>query len=91
MGDNKDSDGISICEVEDVVHNLLLVVLQHSMRKKDGWKVRYFGICFYQKVTYFIEPNFLFAVSSAWDHSLLFEILLCCSLILFVMWQYFRT
>ncbi|AQK73327.1 BEACH domain-containing protein C2 [Zea mays] len=38
MGDNKDSDGISICEVEDVVHNLLLVVLQHSMRKKDGWK-----------------------------------------------------
>jgi len=39
MGDNKDSDGISICEVEDLVHNFLLVVLQHSMREKDGWKV----------------------------------------------------
>ncbi|KAG0534790.1 hypothetical protein BDA96_04G310100 [Sorghum bicolor] len=38
MGDNKDSDGISICEVEDLVHNFLLVVLQHSMREKDGWK-----------------------------------------------------
>ena len=46
MGDNKDSDAISICEVEDLVHNFLLVVLQHSMRKKDGWKVRYFDILF---------------------------------------------
>lgn len=46
MGDNKDSDGISTCEVEDLVHNFLLVMLQHSMRKKDGWKVRYFDFLF---------------------------------------------
>ncbi|OEL22103.1 BEACH domain-containing protein C2 [Dichanthelium oligosanthes] len=38
MGDNKDSDGVSICDVEDLIHNFLVVVLEHSMQQKDGWK-----------------------------------------------------
>nr|TKW40771.1 hypothetical protein SEVIR_1G267900v2 [Setaria viridis] len=38
MGDDKDSDGVSTCEVEDLIHNFLVVMLEHSMRQKDGWK-----------------------------------------------------
>ena len=39
MGDNKDSDGVSIYELEDVIHKFLLIMLEHSMWQKDGWKV----------------------------------------------------
>ncbi|KAF8768696.1 hypothetical protein HU200_007253 [Digitaria exilis] len=38
IGDNKGSDGVSICEVEDLIHNFLVVMLEHAMRQKDGWK-----------------------------------------------------
>ncbi|XP_044420246.1 BEACH domain-containing protein C2 isoform X2 [Triticum aestivum] len=38
MGDNKDSDGVSIYELEDVIHKFLLIMLEHSMWQKDGWK-----------------------------------------------------
>ncbi|KAF8765456.1 hypothetical protein HU200_008602 [Digitaria exilis] len=38
IGDNKCSDGVSICEVEDLIHNFLVVMLEHSMLQKDGWK-----------------------------------------------------
>ncbi|KAL6633830.1 hypothetical protein ACP70R_026501 [Stipagrostis hirtigluma subsp. patula] len=38
MGDNKDSDGVSILEVEDIILNFLVSMLEHSMRQKDGWK-----------------------------------------------------
>ncbi|PUZ76936.1 hypothetical protein GQ55_1G330200 [Panicum hallii var. hallii] len=38
IGDNKNSDGVSICEVEDLIHNFLVVMFEHSMRQKDGWK-----------------------------------------------------
>uniref|UniRef100_A0ACD5Z3S4 Uncharacterized protein n=1 Tax=Avena sativa TaxID=4498 RepID=A0ACD5Z3S4_AVESA len=38
MGDNKDSDGVSIYELEDVIHKFLIVMLEHSMQQKDGWK-----------------------------------------------------
>ncbi|CAN6245453.1 unnamed protein product [Urochloa humidicola] len=38
MGDSKNSDGVGTCEVEDLIHNFLVVMLEHSMRQKDGWK-----------------------------------------------------
>ncbi|XP_062222527.1 BEACH domain-containing protein C2-like isoform X2 [Phragmites australis] len=38
MGDNKDSDGVSRYEVEDLIHNFVATVLEHSIRQKDGWK-----------------------------------------------------
>ncbi|KQK00661.1 BEACH domain-containing protein C2 isoform X2 [Brachypodium distachyon] len=38
MGDNKDSDGVSIYELEDVIHKFLFIMLEHSMWQKDGWK-----------------------------------------------------
>lgn len=47
MGDNKDSDGVSIYELEDVIHKFLLIMLEHSMRQKDGWKASDFDLlCF---------------------------------------------
>ncbi|TVU28919.1 hypothetical protein EJB05_20457 [Eragrostis curvula] len=36
-GDNKDPDGGSMCEVEDLIHSFLVIMLKHSMRQKDGW------------------------------------------------------
>ncbi|GJM86375.1 hypothetical protein PR202_ga02228 [Eleusine coracana subsp. coracana] len=36
-GDNKDSDGRSMHEVEDLIHSFLVIILKHSMRQKDGW------------------------------------------------------
>lgn len=38
MGSYKDSNGVSITEIEDLIHNFLIIVLEHSMRQKDGWK-----------------------------------------------------
>ncbi|KAK1618689.1 hypothetical protein QYE76_024206 [Lolium multiflorum] len=38
MGDNKDSDGVSIYELEDVIHKFLIIMLEHSVQQKDGWK-----------------------------------------------------
>ncbi|ONK71512.1 uncharacterized protein A4U43_C04F9410 [Asparagus officinalis] len=38
MGSSKDLNGISIGEIEDLIHNFLIIVLEHSMRQKDGWK-----------------------------------------------------
>jgi len=39
MGSSKDLNGVSIGEIEDLIHNFLIIVLEHSMRQKDGWKV----------------------------------------------------
>lgn len=39
MGSDKDSDGVNIVEIEDLIHNFLIIMLEHSMRRKDGWKV----------------------------------------------------
>lgn len=39
MGDSKESNGVSINEIEDLIHNFLIIILEHSMRQKDGWKV----------------------------------------------------
>ncbi|CAL9068126.1 unnamed protein product [Musa banksii] len=38
MGSNKDSNGVSLGELEDLIHNFLIIMLEHSMRRKDGWK-----------------------------------------------------
>lgn len=26
-------------DIEDLIHNFLTIMLEHSMRQKDGWKV----------------------------------------------------
>ncbi|XP_073101635.1 BEACH domain-containing protein C2 [Elaeis guineensis] len=38
MGSSKDSNCVSMTEIEDLIHNFLIIVLEHSMRQKDGWK-----------------------------------------------------
>ncbi|XP_078427501.1 WD-40 repeat family protein / beige-like protein [Wolffia australiana] len=38
LGIANDSSGATIREVEDLIHNFLIIVLEHSMRRKDGWK-----------------------------------------------------
>ncbi|VAH35372.1 unnamed protein product [Triticum turgidum subsp. durum] len=37
-GSKKYVDGVSIGEIEDLVHNFLIIMLEHSMRQKDGWR-----------------------------------------------------
>lgn len=37
-GSCKNSNGVSIGEIEDLIHNFLIIILEHSMRQKDGWK-----------------------------------------------------
>ncbi|PNT61623.1 hypothetical protein BRADI_5g17947v3 [Brachypodium distachyon] len=37
-GSKRNVDGVSIGEIEDLVHNFLIIMLEHSMRQKDGWK-----------------------------------------------------
>ncbi|PNY15517.1 hypothetical protein L195_g012214, partial [Trifolium pratense] len=39
VGPNKLSDSTSGGDVEDLIHNFLSIMLEHSMRQKDGWKV----------------------------------------------------
>ncbi|XP_059651515.1 BEACH domain-containing protein C2 [Cornus florida] len=34
----KDSNYSSFEDVEDLIHNFLIIILEHSMRQKDGWK-----------------------------------------------------
>ncbi|XP_077235133.1 WD-40 repeat family protein / beige-like protein [Tasmannia lanceolata] len=38
MGSSKCSNGVSIGDIEDLIHNFLIIMLEHSMRQKDGWK-----------------------------------------------------
>ncbi|CAA6655614.1 unnamed protein product [Spirodela intermedia] len=38
LGATKDSSGATIGDVEDLIHNFLIIMLEHSMRQKDGWK-----------------------------------------------------
>ncbi|OUZ99482.1 BEACH domain [Macleaya cordata] len=37
-GTIKYSNGASIGDIEDLIHNFLIIILEHSMRQKDGWK-----------------------------------------------------
>lgn len=38
VGSSKLSDSTSVGDVEDLIHNFLIIMLEHSMRQKDGWK-----------------------------------------------------
>ncbi|KAI5428885.1 BEACH domain-containing protein C2 [Lathyrus oleraceus] len=38
VGPSKLSDSTSAVDVEDLIHNFLIIMLEHSMRQKDGWK-----------------------------------------------------
>ncbi|XP_042504860.1 BEACH domain-containing protein C2-like isoform X1 [Macadamia integrifolia] len=38
MGPTKCSNGASLGDIEDIVHNFLIIMLEHSMQEKDGWK-----------------------------------------------------
>ncbi|KAM7275307.1 hypothetical protein ACFE04_017173 [Oxalis oulophora] len=37
-GRNKHSNSSGLGEVEDLIHNFLMIMLEYSMRQKDGWK-----------------------------------------------------
>ncbi|KAG5092530.1 hypothetical protein JHK82_051308 [Glycine max] len=38
VGSSKLSDSTTIGDIEDLIHNFLSIMLEHSMRQKDGWK-----------------------------------------------------
>ncbi|XP_020579121.1 BEACH domain-containing protein C2-like isoform X2 [Phalaenopsis equestris] len=38
MVSTKELNAISIGKIEDLIHNFMIIILEHSMRKKDGWK-----------------------------------------------------
>ncbi|KAJ8748905.1 hypothetical protein K2173_013339 [Erythroxylum novogranatense] len=38
MGATKSSSLTSLGDIEDLIHNFLIIMLEHSMRQKDGWK-----------------------------------------------------
>ncbi|KAI0503555.1 hypothetical protein KFK09_014489 [Dendrobium nobile] len=38
MVSTKELNDASVGEIEDLIHNFLIIMLEHSMRKKDGWK-----------------------------------------------------
>jgi hypothetical protein len=46
MSATKDSNVASLGDIEDLVHNFLIIMLEHSMRQKDGWKVGVFQYLF---------------------------------------------
>ncbi|KAJ7962251.1 BEACH domain-containing protein C2 [Quillaja saponaria] len=37
-GPSKQSNSTSFGDIEDLIHNFLIIMLEHSMRQKDGWK-----------------------------------------------------
>nr|XP_009598677.1 BEACH domain-containing protein C2 [Nicotiana tomentosiformis] len=37
-GASKNANPGSLRDIEDLIHNFLIIVLEHSMRQKDGWK-----------------------------------------------------
>ncbi|TYG44392.1 hypothetical protein ES288_D11G094600v1 [Gossypium darwinii] len=38
MDARKKSDSASLGDIEDFIHSFLIIMLEHSMRQKDGWK-----------------------------------------------------
>ena len=34
----------NVAEIEDLVYNFLMIILEHSLRQKDGWKVMVYFI-----------------------------------------------
>lgn len=46
MGASKSFDPVSLGDIEDLIHNFLIIMLEHSMRLKDGWKVDIYPFSF---------------------------------------------
>lgn len=66
----KQSSSPGSAEVEDLIHNFLIIVLEHSMRQKDGWKVNLFVSAVYQIISlspFFQAQSFLFIVFATSD------------------------
>ncbi|XP_017624631.1 BEACH domain-containing protein C2-like [Gossypium arboreum] len=38
MDERKQSNSVSFGDIEDLIHNFLIIILEHSMRQKDGWQ-----------------------------------------------------
>ncbi|GMJ01400.1 Beach-Domain Homolog C2 [Hibiscus trionum] len=38
MDEKNQSNSVSLGDIEDLIHNFLIINLEHSMRQKDGWK-----------------------------------------------------
>ncbi|KAK8635518.1 hypothetical protein V6N13_004252 [Hibiscus sabdariffa] len=38
MDEKTESNSVSLGDIEDIIHNFLIISLEHSMRQKDGWK-----------------------------------------------------
>ena len=65
MGSNKDSTSANFGDIEDLIHNFLIIILEHSMRQKDGWKVNF--LLFY---THFGLPlSFSLSLSLSLTHT----------------------
>lgn len=45
-GGSRNTNSSSLRDVEDFIHNFLIIMLEHSMRQKDGWKVDVLNIVF---------------------------------------------
>lgn len=52
MGSVRQMNNSKVEDIEDLIHNFLIIVLEHSMRQKDGWKVCYFSPIL--SVSYFV-------------------------------------
>lgn len=39
LGASKSFNSTGLGDIEDLIHNFLIIMLEHSMRQKDGWKV----------------------------------------------------
>lgn len=39
LGPGKSSDSTSLGDIEDIIYKFLVIMLERSMRQKDGWKV----------------------------------------------------
>lgn len=55
MGASKQSSSPSLGDIEDLIHNFLIIMLEHSMRQKDGWKVDVFSYSIY--FAYYFSSN----------------------------------
>ena len=64
MASNKDSTSSNFSDIEDLIHNFLIIILEHSMRQKDGWKVNF--LLFYIN---FGLPSLSHSLSLSLSHS----------------------
>ena len=86
MGAKKKTDGVSMSEIEDPVHNFLILMLEHSMRKKmggrqDNFLSRIFSVtymcCSVAAITYPLSVD-RFMMVVAWPNPLNYNKILFC-------------